>query len=236
MNEREFDRFSVTYDELLEDPIRDRFSAGESGFFHERKRDLIRSYLQRAQLPANTMSYLDVGCGKGDLISMLRNDFGRVTGCDPSQGMLSSIQDIPTRVQDKPGELPFESGEFDFVTAVCVFHHVAPAARPGLIQEVSRILKPGGTFAIIEHNPKNPVTRLIVSRTPVDADAILLEAHEAAGLMKAAGFMPQPPIYFLYFPGSIYRRGGRHVEPLLSSVPFGGQYAIFGTKNRSSSL
>ncbi len=236
MKEREFDRFSATYDELLEDPIRDRFSAGESAFFHERKRDLIRRYLQRAQLPASTMSYLDLGCGKGELLSMLRNDFGRVTGCDPSQAMLSSIQDIPTRVQEQPNELPFESEEFDFVTAVCVFHHVPLAARVGLVQEVSRILKPGGTFAIIEHNPKNPVTRLIVSRTPVDADAILLEAHDAGGLMKVAGFMPQPPIYFLYFPGPIYRRGGRHVESLLSSIPLGGQYAIFGTKNGRSSL
>src|SRR5579864_4580295 len=40
MSQPEFDRYSPSYEELLKDPIRDRFTAGESAFFHVRKRDL----------------------------------------------------------------------------------------------------------------------------------------------------------------------------------------------------
>jgi hypothetical protein len=82
---------------------------------------------------------------------------------------------------------------------------------------------------MIEHNPRNPVTRLIVSRTPVDADAILLEAAEARGLTAGAGLAPVELAFFLYFPQTLYRYLGR-MEGMLAKVPFGGQYAVFSSK------
>ena len=42
-----FDRLSPSYEELLRDPIRDRFTGQESGFFHRRKADLIRRFFRR---------------------------------------------------------------------------------------------------------------------------------------------------------------------------------------------
>jgi hypothetical protein len=52
------------------------------------------------------------------------------------------------------------------------------------MKEIQRVLRPGGVFSLIEHNPLNPVTRLIVSRTPVDGNAKLLTAsgHATAHL------------------------------------------------------
>ena len=231
MNRPEFDQFSESYEQLLNDPIRGRFSPGGTEFFHIRKRDLIRDYFRRRRTDTRKLAYLDLGCGKGELASLLRNDFGRVVGCDPSAGMLGAgelaSQGIETRVQDDPGRIPFEAGEFDFVTAVCVFHHVPPAARGALLLEARRVLKPGGTLAIIEHNPYNPVTRLIVSRAPVDADAILLHPSETRGLFRHAGLTIDDQRYFLYFPESVYRRLSR-LESALGKVPLGGQYAVFG--------
>jgi hypothetical protein len=74
------------------------------------------------------------------------------------------------------------------------------------------------------------VTRLIVSRTPVDADAILLPAAEARGLTAGAGLVPLEQDYFLYFPQAIYRYLGR-LEAVLAKVPLGGQYALFSWKH-----
>jgi SAM-dependent methyltransferase len=231
MSKPEFDQYSDSYDDLLNDPLRDRFSPGGTGFFHIRKRDLIRDYFRRRQADTHKLAWLDLGCGKGELASLLRNDFARVTGCDPSAGMLSAgrlaSKGIETRVQDDPGRIPFEAGVFDFVTAVCVFHHVPVAARAALLLEARRVLKPGGTLAIIEHNPYNPVTRLIVSRAPVDADAILLRPSETRGLFRHAGLNVDDQRYFLYFPEAVYQRLSR-LESALGKVPLGGQYAVFG--------
>src|ERR1035437_5842782 len=205
----EFDHFSGSYDRLLNDPIRDRFSPGGAEFFHLRKRDLIRDYFRRRRTDTGKLAYLDLGCGKGELVSLLRNDFARVAVCDPSEGMLRAgelvSKGIETRVQDDPGRIPFDSAEFDFVTAVCVFHHVPPSARATLVREAHRVLRPGGTLAIVEHNPYNPITRLIVCRTPVDADAILLRPIETRRLIRDAGLTVDDWRYFLYFPEPLYR-------------------------------
>jgi ubiquinone/menaquinone biosynthesis C-methylase UbiE len=229
--EPEFDQFSDSYEQLLNDPFRDRFAPGGSEFFHLRKRDIIRDHFCRDRTDTRKLAYLDLGCGKGELAHLLRNDFGRVAGCDPSAGMLKAgefvSQGVEARVQHDPGRIPFEGGEFDFVTAVCIFHHVPLSARAALLQEARRVLKPGGTLAVIEHNPYNPVTRLIVSRTPVDADAILLRPAETRRLFHKAGFTVDDQRYFLYFSESVYRRL-TWLESALGKVPFGGQYAVFG--------
>jgi SAM-dependent methyltransferase len=228
---REFEGFANQYDALLKDPIRDRFTAGNSLFFHCRKRDLIRKHFERYSVDTRKLAYLDLGCGKGELAKLLREDFARVSGCDPSAGMMRSGQleasGVETRVQEDPGTIPFPDNTFDFVTAVCVYHHVSVAARAPLTSEAFRVLKPGGWFAMIEHNPFNPVTRLIVSRTPVDADAILLKPSEARALLEEQHMKVTDERFFLYFPESLYK-GMRQVEALLGHIPLGGQYAMFG--------
>jgi len=223
----EFDGYSGAYEDLLRDPIRDRFGGGHE-FFHLRKRDLIREYFRKQRRDSGTLKYQDVGCGKGELATLLKDDFAEVSGCDPSRGMLDAIQDFETRVQTEAEQLPFEDGQFDFVTAVCVYHHVPVEARMNLTREVRRVLKPAGTFCIIEHNPWNPATRLIVSRTPVDKDAVLLNSSETCGLMRQCGFRIEKRQYFLYLPTSLYSSIGG-LEKALARVPLGGQYAVFST-------
>jgi len=227
-----FDELSSSYEELLRDPIRDRFTGQESMFFHRRKGDLIRRFFGGQSRPAADLRYLDVGCGKGELLQLLQSDFKQVAGCDISSEMMRQISQatgVETRVQRDPLEIPYGDAEFDLVTAVCVYHHVPPASRAALTGEVRRVLRPGGIFCMIEHNPVNPVTRLIVSRTPVDSDAILLPTKEARSLAAGAGLAPVEQSYFLYFPPALYRYLGR-LETMLAKIPLGGQYALFSRK------
>jgi len=224
-----FDRLSSSYDELLRDPIRDRFTGHDSMFFHRRKGDLIRRFFGRRGLTTSGLCYLDVGCGKGDLLHLLQPDFKRTAGCDVSSEMMGHIDDIETRVQKDAQQIPFGDAEFDLVTAVCVYHHIPPTDRRPLTTEIKRMLRPCGIFCMIEHNPFNPVTRLIVNRTPVDADAILLPSAEARGLAAGAGLAPLALDYFLYLPRALYRYLGP-VEALLAKVPLGGQYALLSGK------
>ncbi len=228
----EFDRLSASYDDLLRDPIRDRFQGASAKFFHVRKRDLIRSYFRRSKIDTERLSYLDVGCGKGELLTLLQTDFGQVSGCDPSAGMLEAggfqTAGIDARVMPDNQALPFEDGQFDFVTAVCVYHHVPPEGRAPLTAEVRRVLKPHGVFAVIEHNPYNPATRLIVSRTPVDVGAILLRPGETRSMLRNSAFTIDQEEFFLYFPEGLYRSLGR-LESVLRRIPLGGQYATFAS-------
>ena len=229
MSKPEFDEYSASYEELLKDPLRDRFTGGASEFFHTRKRDLIRAYFRRRKVEMKGLAYLDLGCGKGELASLLSGDFARTCGCDPSEGMLSHARGVETQVQQDPGVIPYPDASFDFVSAVCVYHHVPVAARAGLTAEVKRVLKPGGTFAIIEHNPYNPVTQAIVKRTPVDADAILLTADETQALMRTQGFGVRGTDFFLFLPEKLYRTLGA-LEGMIGWLPLGGQYGVFGGK------
>ncbi len=230
MTKPEFDHYSQSYDKLLSDPIRDRFAVVDSMFFHIRKRDLIRSYFSERTTNTKELSYLDVGCGLGDLMSLLRGDFSRVAGCDVSQGMIGRAAGLEVRLQKDPCSIPFEAAAFDVVSAVCVYHHVSECDRIALTREIVRVLKPGGTFAVIEHNPYNPVTRLIVSRSPIDGDARLLSPRETRVLLSNAGIVSNLTSYFLFFPDWAYNHGGAAVERWLSMFPFGGQYAVFGKK------
>jgi len=232
VTEPRFDQLSSSYEELLRDPLRDRFAGLEPVFFHNRKADLIRRFFRRRGVTTSGLRYLDVGCGKGELLRLLQSDFKEAAGCDVSASMMQQVSQlggIETRVQDDPLRIPFGDAEFDLVTAVCVYHHVPPADRRILTGDIRRVLRPGGIFCMIEHNPFNPLTRLIVSRTPVDADAVLLPASEAQGLAANAGLAVVERDYFLYFPRAIYRYLGR-TEALLAKVPLGGQYALFSTK------
>src|SRR5262249_15110245 len=126
-------------------------------------------------------------------------------------------------------KLPFADAAFHFVTAVCVYHHVPYDERARLTSEGLRVLKPNGIFCIIEHNPWNIATRVIVSRTPVDADANLLSPRESRRMLSQAGAKIRATRYFLLFPESVHSYLSA-IEETLSPLPLGGQYSVFAQK------
>jgi SAM-dependent methyltransferase len=226
----EFDKYSEDYESLVTDPVRTRFGGGTSEFFHKRKMELILRFLKRNGMQPSRMSWLDLGCGQAELLKLGGGYFQMLCGCDPSQGMLSVAgPGIEVRRQMTATTVPFDSSTFDLVTAVCVYHHVLLEDRMELTVQARRVLKPGGLFIMIEHNPLNPLTKLVVSRVPLDKDAQLLSARDACLISSAAGLRPFLTEYFLYFPKSLYATLGR-VENALGWLPLGGQYASYALK------
>ena len=136
----EFDEYASNYDGMLRDPMRDGFVANRE-FYHRRKWLLILNFLRSQGIDSSKMEWLDVGCGKGELLGYGSAHFGRVVGCDPSSEMARNAGKIEVRVQEAPAVLPF-------------------AEEPGrvpLTREIQRVLRPNGTFCMIEHNPFNPM-------------------------------------------------------------------------------
>jgi SAM-dependent methyltransferase len=222
--DREFDQYASSYAALLDDPLRDCF-ARDPLHFHRRKWLLLQRLLQKANISIASQRWLDVGCGRGELLEMAGHHFAQAMGCDPSAGMISHSDSFRIAHQPSLSELPFEDASVDFVTAVCVYHHVQGVARTLLSREIRRVLAPGGLCCIIEHNPLNPVTRAIVRRCPVDVDAELLTAQETSALLLLAGFEASTVEYFLYLPEQMFNVVGQ-VEGMLRKVPLGGQYAL----------
>jgi SAM-dependent methyltransferase len=224
----EFDHYAQNYKELLRDPVRDGFvRSGE--FYHRRKWTLIAEFLADHAISPRQLAWLDVGCGKGELLSYGRSHFGHVAGCDPSREMSRDAGGIDVRLQEAPTALPFPNASFDFATAVCVYHHVEEKNRIPLTREIHRILRPNGIFCMIEHNPFNPITRLIVSQCPIDVDAHLLSARLARSYTDKVGLRHVESQYFLYVPEWFYDRFGG-MERIVKRLPLGGQYAIFAGK------
>jgi SAM-dependent methyltransferase len=223
-----FDRYAGDYAALLHDPLRENFAVGNR-FFFERKIQVIRRFFKNAGVKSQNLDWLDIGCGQGDMLRAGQGDFRIAMGCDPSQGMLEACGGLQVRRQESLEELPFEDGRFDFVTAVCVYHHVPRDERQDLTREALRVLKPGGILCVIEHNPWNVVTRVIVSRTPIDADANLLTAPETRRMLSEAGTRILSTHYFLVFPEAIHRYVGRF-EDALGGLPVGGQYSVFAKR------
>lgn len=220
----EFDSYAAAgYRKLLQDPLRERFA--ESRFFFERKLTLLRTFYQRYAKQTQSASWLDVGCGEGTLLQMGKRYFGEVAGCDISAGMIRDCEGLTIRQQLSPAQIPFANHSFDLVTAVCVYHHVDTADRLGLTADISRVLKPKGLFCVIEHNPLNPITRLIVRRSPIDSHAHLLTAGKVRSLAHAAQMEVLATRYFLYLPERLYSKMAA-TEEILSSFPLGGQYAV----------
>jgi SAM-dependent methyltransferase len=222
----EFDGFADSYDKMLADPLRTRF-AHSSEFFHRRKLEVLISSLSTAGKSPSNLDWLDLGCGRGDLLRMGMAEFSSASGCDVSTASLKYCAGMSVRQQMQADRIPFDAQSFDLVTAACVYHHVAVSERLRLTQSVHKVLRPGGLFAVFEHNPWNPVTRAIVRRCPVDVNAILMRSSECVALLREAGFIRISLHYFLFLPEAAGRKMAS-LENWLRWLPLGGQYAVVG--------
>jgi ubiquinone/menaquinone biosynthesis C-methylase UbiE len=101
---------------------------------------------------------VDLGCGTGDLLPVLRQKAHRVIGVEKSEQMLKLARQHysleKSNIDIRVGELehlPLRDGEADAALTNMVLHHLPEPKKA--IQEASRILRPGGTFLIIELLP-----------------------------------------------------------------------------------
>jgi demethylmenaquinone methyltransferase/2-methoxy-6-polyprenyl-1,4-benzoquinol methylase len=123
------------------------------------RRSLIKGALASTPRPRDV---LDLACGTGDVTLALRRTLDQdasITGCDFSSEMLSMARakaNSSAPPQGKPIQwvegdataLPFAAESFDLVTIAFGLRNVADRART--LSEMHRVLRPGGTAAILE--------------------------------------------------------------------------------------
>jgi len=121
----------------------------ESYWWHVGRRHLIRRTLEHYLGPRGSIDILDVGCGSGRNLELLRQ-FGTVRGVEPEgPGLESCRADGLGPDVVSPGmadSLPFDDTSFDLVTAFDVLEHLEDDVLG--LQEMRRVLRPGG-YALI---------------------------------------------------------------------------------------
>ncbi len=153
-----YDKFSAIYD---------RFVA-----LHSRDpQELARKFLADQAAVPNGGAVLDVCTGTGALLPHLQEKVGRdgvVVGLDFSRGMLNAAH-LKTGdfsnvhlVEADVACLPFRAGAFDAVTCSHAFYELKGETRDHALQEILRVLRPRGTFLMMEHDvPSNTVVRAL---------------------------------------------------------------------------
>ena len=105
----------------------------------------------------DSWTMLDIGCGGGATLQRLlkRSKDAQVYGIDISEESVAKARKVNAEVLDKQvfvtqgsaEKLPYVDGKFDLVTAVETVYFWPNL--PDCIQEVCRVLKQGGKFAIL---------------------------------------------------------------------------------------
>lgn len=138
--------------------------------------------LQGIAINKNT-TILDLCCGGGQATKFLAQLSSHVTGLDASPVALQrAAQAVPQAqyVEGLAEQMPLPDSSFDLVYTSVALHEMTAPQRQQILQEVYRILKPKGTFALIDfHKPNN-----LLFWPPIAAFLWLFETETAWQLLS----------------------------------------------------
>lgn len=167
---------------------------------------------------------LDLGCGTGTLVVLLKRRYpaAQIVGLDPDPKALQRAQKKVRRarveVQLDEGfadQLPYDDGTFDRVLSSFMFHHLEDQDREKMLREVLRVLKPAGTFHLLdfaggEDRARGLWGRLVDSHAHLQGNSQrrILEVMRRAGFTNAAKVKDGSMLFGL-MPTAYYQAGAQ---------------------------
>lgn len=226
----EFDDYSKSYHDQINAAI--SYSGQDVDFYTRVKADYLAALLDQHLDGVGQPKVLDVGCGHGDIHShLLERKKMDLTGIDVATSVVDEARQLNPGVSYDHYDgvrLPYDDGSFDAAYTICVMHHVPPAQWQAFMDEMRRIVRPGGLVAVFEHNPLNPLTRRLVNNCPIDANAVLLNGRTLTGLFREAGFAKPKRRFIIFTPFSA--KFFRWFDRVMGWLPLGAQYFVAGVK------
>ena len=141
---KRFDRWAATYDQSVLQRL-------YFGPVHSKMLDL----LTREGPKDAPKCIIDVGCGTGRLLraASARWPEAQLLGVDPAEKMVAEATRLNPNAVFKLASaesLPFPDQTADIVLSSLSFHHWVDQKKA--VQEIVRILRPGGFFCLADHN------------------------------------------------------------------------------------
>jgi SAM-dependent methyltransferase len=243
MQEKLFDRVAADYVTIHNRSLPPGVHSDE---FVAQKAAAIRSWILAGRGSA-PFRHLDFGCGNGRLFSQL-------AACEPLKALiaegtlqlfgfdtsLKSLEEarritggVPVCFESDMRAFPADV-RFDLVTCCNVFHHIAPPERAATARTLLDRMHPGARLAIWEHNPLNPLTRVLIRMCPFDEQARLLSLAEARRVFEPHALRFTGFAYVTFFPPRWLRlKVFSRVEQKLSRIPLGAQYWVLFERDDS---
>jgi O-antigen chain-terminating methyltransferase len=132
---------------------------------------------------------LDVGCGRGELLALLRDEGIEATGVDADADMAAFAQGEGLAVTQADGLAHLESladGSLGAVVAAQLVEHLPPAVLVRFLQLAAQKLRPGGILVAETINPLSPLALRSYFADLTHAQPLVPET--LALLAKQAGF------------------------------------------------
>ena len=124
----------------------------------------IKAFMENRD-PADT-KLLDLASGTGRFVSFVLDNYRdldtTVMDLSPfylaeAKKTLKRFESTVTYVEGAGEEMPFADGSFDAITCVYLFHELPMEVRVKVVQEMHRVLKPGGKLFFVDSAQKNEV-------------------------------------------------------------------------------
>lgn len=130
---------------------------GSEKLIKERQKKYLK-FINPLKILKDEVKALDIGCGRGEWISLLNENGFNARGIDINESMVkvASQKGLNAAVNDALGELKsLDENSIDIITAFQVVEHIKFDDVLELIKEAKRVLAPCGILILETPNPEN---------------------------------------------------------------------------------
>jgi tRNA (uracil-5-)-methyltransferase TRM9 len=146
----------------MTDNLRDVFNQIAPGWYNYRHWTIFRRELETLAKEWKQGKLLNLGCGHGaDFLPFLKGF--ELYGIDFSDGMIKLARKYAEKFDFQVNLtvadvccLPYNNGTFDYIISVATYHHLKKEQQLTALQELKRVLKPGGAAFITVWNRWQP--------------------------------------------------------------------------------
>lgn len=132
---------------------------GSREFIAERLQVYL-SFIEPLKTLYTVPTALDLGCGRGEWLELLRYHGFEAKGVDLDEGMLMACQELGLNVAQEDALNYIKNlseNSLDVISAFHVVEHISFESLRQLVAEAYRVLKPGGLLLLETPNPENLV-------------------------------------------------------------------------------